>query len=185
MERCAILLADAVARKRTTLFLGLVQGKATRTKVEKGELVVSDSYVSDYKRALYYLENDQAVMLCTEEGIEVAFLADCEVLLLKAIASPLTRYEVYSSGKCTWGQGLHLHDAVSVFIPLLSVLASAVIRYIGKIDGYPGTMFGVEITVSNVLSLCTQHCHGATDYQRHGLQGSVVGGFNLSNSSHP
>ena len=146
-EGYAILLADAVAKKKTTLFFRL-QGKATRTRVEKGELVlcVPDN---DYKYALYYLETDQAVMLCTEDGIDVSVLTDSEAMLLKAIASPITRYEVYTSGKCTWGQGLHLDDAVSVFIPLLGVLASAVIRYIGKIEGYPGTMFGVEITVRN------------------------------------
>ena len=149
----ALLLADAVAKKKTTLFLGFAPGKATRTKVEKGELVVHVPD-NDHQYTLYYLENDQAVMLCNEDGIEVAFLTDREAMLLKAIASPLIRHEVYTSRKCTWGQGLHLHDAVRVFIPLLSVLASAVIRYIGRLEGYPGTMFGVEITVRSVL-VCT------------------------------
>ena len=144
MEGCAILLADTVATKRTAPLFGLIQKKAT-TNVAKGELVVPVS--KDYRSTVFHLENDQAVTLCTEDGIEFALLTDYEVMLLKAIASPDTRYIVYCSQKCTWGQALTLGDAVSVSVPLLDVLVSGIIRYIGKLDGYPGTRFGVEIMV--------------------------------------
>ena len=142
MEGCAILLADAMAEKRTAPLFGLIQKKAT-TNVAKGEFVV----VPVSGSTVFHLENNQAVTLCTEGGIEFALLTDYEVLLLKAIASPLTRYEVYCSQKCTWGQALTLGDAVSVSVPLLDVWVSGIIRYIGKLEGYPGTRFGVEIMV--------------------------------------
>ena len=157
MSRFAILLADTVAEKKTK-YLYLVHGATKTSSVSKGELLVaveSSGYAGFSKLEHYHLATDETTIVNAEADV-TAFLTDHEFALLEAIESPLTRYGVYRSGKCSWGSGLKLNDPVDVTIfpagvTPATVQASAIIRYIGKIIGRHGTMYGVEIVVRLLL----------------------------------
>ena len=161
MQRHAILLADTVAEKRTEYVFGLFQG-TSRSNVSKGELLVAvanTGHAEDTDLRDYHPVNDDSATVHVKSDVAVP-LTDQEFALLEAmVVSRLTRYGVYQSGKCGWGAGLKVNDSVNVSLFQPDAQASAIIRYIGKVRYYHGTMFGVEIVVR--LLHVSQHVYVA------------------------
>ena len=98
------------------------------------------------------LYQDYTITLyCDEE--DVAPLSDYDHLLLAGIQSLNYRYQTFiTPNKLEWGGQLKVGDRVLVSIPdFIASLSgatrktSAVIQYIGPLDGVPGLTFGVEI----------------------------------------
>ena len=154
MANFAILLVDTVARAEYSVF-GCFG--ATSTKVSKGELLIASEELvqaSDELEPLYivYLANKETTTLCAEvDGSTAATLTDQEFMLLRGITSSPTRFDVFHSGKCSWGSSLRVGDATGVDITSVDTPVSAIIRYIGEISGRCGTMFGVELTVIRLV----------------------------------
>lgn len=163
MEKGFILLKDKVGVKSESMLGGLVRrvvGKQPTTNVLKGELleqIPGDALVprsegqNIQKPCNYCLVKDPSVAVYCSD-YDIAPLSDKEFLILEAIPSQLTRYEVFLSGhKLEWGCGLKRGDTVYVSIPGPTVIANpraaAVIRYVGGLPPDPGLMFGIEITV--------------------------------------
>jgi len=162
MDKGAILLNDMVGEKAESTFGGFVRrvvgGKLSTMNVLKGELleqipgdaIVPRSEGQNFQKPYNYrLVKDPAVALYCSET-DIAPLSDKEFLLLEAIQSQLTRYEVFILGnKLEWGCHLKPGDPVYVSIPGLTVIphhrAAAVIRYVGGLPPDPGLMFGIEI----------------------------------------
>ena len=159
-----ILLKDRVGEKSESVLGGIVRrvvGRPSTTNVLKGELleqIPGDALVprSEGQNVLkpynYRLLKDPAVAIYCSE-YDVAPLSDKEFLLLEAIQSLSARYEVFIVGnKLEWGCGLKPGDTVYVSIPGPTVTpnqrAAATIRYVGGLPPEPGSMFGIEITVS-------------------------------------
>ena len=151
MGKFAILLVDTVAEKPADYLFGYLG--ATSTKVSKGELLIASEELvqaSDDLEPLYHfcLASDKTVTLYAEvDGTTAAVLTDHQFKLLEAITSLPTRFEVFRSGKCSWGSTLKVGDSVSLDISWLDAPVTATVHYIGEISGHSGTMFGVEIRV--------------------------------------
>ena len=154
MGKFAILLVDTIAEKPADYLFGYLG--ATSIKVSKGELLIASQELvqaSDELIELYhfYLASNKTVTLHAEvDGTTAAVLTDHQFMLLEAItctSSLNTRFEVFSSGKCSWGSTLKVGDSVSLDMSWLDAPVTATVHYIGEISGHSGTMFGVEIRV--------------------------------------
>ena len=147
MQRYAILLVDAVAeRRKKCCFCRCVR----RSNVSKGELLVAvanTGHAEDANLRDCHLAKDDTATVHANSEV-AASLTEHEFALLEAIVLRRIRYGVYQSGRCSWGAGLKVNDDVSVALSRPDAQASAIIRYIGEIHDYNGTMFGVEIVVS-------------------------------------
>ena len=94
-------------------------------------------------------------LFCGGEGEDVSPLSDYDHLLLAGIRSPAARYQTFiAPNKLEWGARLKVGECVFVSItgPYAAESgatqrASAVIRYVGPVEGLPGLTFGVEILV--------------------------------------
>ena len=105
----------------------------------------------------YSLYKDPAVTLY-DDGTGVSPLEGAELDYLAAITRPQTRIAQYlEQGKLKWIMALKNGDNVvfrlkqgsnAVFMP------RGRIRYCGRVAGYDGVMFGVEILVSNTFYIC-------------------------------
>jgi len=148
----AILLADTEGEKQKmhTYAFGLLQRpERLHARVPKGELLVAAANAGHSEVTVlhdYRLANDDSAVVHVNSDV-AASLTDQEFALLEATVSRPTRYEVYQSGKCKWGAGLKVNDSVRVSLFQPDAQASAIVRYIGKVHYYSGTMFGVEIVV--------------------------------------
>ena len=93
-------------------------------------------------------------------GEDVSPLSDYDHLLLAGIQSPAARYQTFiAPNKLDWGARFKVGDYVLVSItgPYAAESgatqkASAVIRYVGPVEGLPGLTFGVEILVKEVFT---------------------------------
>ena len=147
MEKGWILLKDRVEKRSESMLGGMIRravGRQSTANVLKGELleqIPGDAIVprSEGQNVLkpynYRLVKDPSVAVYCSEN-DVAPLGDQEFLLLEAIQSQSTRYEVFIDAyKLEWGCGLKRGDPVYVSIPGLTVIpnqrAAAVIRYVG------------------------------------------------------
>ena len=150
MERGCILLKDQPAEKAGT-WVASIGKKVTAAVALKGELLTAipgEKLIprNDGKRPHNYrLVKDETVTVYAEAS-DIAPLSENDFLLLLAIKSPLSRFEVFSSDKTEWGLGLKPGDGVYVTIQG-SVRASAAIQFIGEITKHSGLLFGVEIMV--------------------------------------
>lgn len=164
MEKGFILLKDGVGEKSESLLGGIVRrvvGRPSTTNVLRGELlelIPGDAIVprpegQSYQKPFNYrlVKDPSVAVYCSET--DGAPLSDKEVLLLEAIHSPSSRYEVFIGGnKLEWGCTLRPGDPVYVSIPYPECHAAAVIRYVGGLPPDPGLIFGIEITVSYRVS---------------------------------
>ena len=186
MEKGFILLKDRVGEKSESVLGGIVRrvvGRPSTANILKGELleqIPGDALVprSEGQNVLkpfnYRLVKDPSVAVYCSET-DVAPLSDKEFLLLEAIQSQITRYDVFIVGnKVEWGCGLKRGDRVYVSIPGPIVIsnqrAASVIRYVGGLPPEPGLIFGIEITVSyRIDELCghVSQCLGRCFTQHH------------------
>ena len=89
------------------------------------------------------------------ESNDLAPLSEHEYMLLAGIQNVETRYKTFiSPDKFEWGNRLKSGDSVCTSLPrvlgvepLETEAVSAVIRYVGPVEGLPGVTFGVEIKV--------------------------------------
>ena len=89
----------------------------------------------------------------SEQAIHVAPLDVEHHALLVAIPNPLGRFSVFvTDGWLDWGTAVKAGDSVYIRVPMRDgseCCSTARVHYIGKVtEDQPGTMFGVEITVS-------------------------------------
>ena len=104
------------------------------------------------------------------ESNDLAPLSEHEYMLLAGIQNVETRYKTFiSPDKFEWGNRLKSGDSVCTSLPRRRVFGvepleteavSAVIRYVGPVDGLPGVTFGVEIKVCDerLVAVCAPIC---------------------------
>lgn len=157
-------LSSAIPEKFSTA-LGI--GGGTVQRVFRGQLVVAikgqkgsqrESAQEGRPPSNYQLKKDPNIVLyCNAEDV-TPLVGPREVDLLEGVHSISSRHTLFVNGsRLEWA--LHLTKDTQVYInipsPNLSIGPSCgigVIRYIGQVGNQPGWLFGVEITVSFVLS---------------------------------
>jgi len=117
--------------------------------VPRGELMNSCSHFE--KKFNHTLQSDQSVFLkCDDE--EAASLHEKEFMLLEGIDNPEDRFSAFAAGLVEFGSSLA--PGSKVFVATNGAgyaaqnLTRATVHYIGEVEGYPGTQFGVELKVS-------------------------------------
>ena len=150
-----ILLHDRVGYtlERNMLALGLAT-KSTPTNVLRGELleaIPEAEQPSDLTRiALVGIERKSLHLECRME--DLTRLSDEDANLLLAISSLESRYQTLIDRKrLPFGRQLLLGNQVSVSVKGISKNVPGVVWYKGELPSNPGTMFGVELIVSNFL----------------------------------
>ena len=125
-----------------------VLAKSRTTEVPRGELLELVR-INDIT-AVYQVRGKKAITVHCEVG-EVTALNGVQCALLEAIATPLERFSVFvTNGWLEWGAAVKVGNTVYIRVMMdLEHYCTARVHYIGKVTGdQPGTMFGVEITVS-------------------------------------
>ena len=123
-----------------------VYTKKSEIDISKGDLLVRKGDL------LYPNGNESAAFEFNEECGNVAPLENVQYNLLKAIPTAKARVPVFvTDGWMDWGAGVKKGDEVYIRVIKdgIECCSTAVVHYIGTLTGdNPGTMFGVEITVS-------------------------------------
>ena len=117
--------------------------------IPKGELLIQ-------KGDLVYVRGKEgaAFNYATDKDLHLAPLDVEQFALLEAIPTPKERFAVFvTDGWMDWGVAVKQGDNVYIRVPMKDnaegCCTTAIVRYIGYPGEYiPGTMFGVEITVS-------------------------------------
>ena len=127
-----------------------VYTKKAEIEISRGELLIRKGDL------LYPNGNESAAFKFHNEFCYIAPLVDVQYNLLKAIPTAQERISVFATpGWMNWGGDVKKGDEVYIRVIKdgMECCSTAVVHYIGTITGdNPGTMFGVEITVS--LSIC-------------------------------
>ena len=125
-----------------------VYTKKAEIEVSRGELLIR-------KGDLLCVNGNESVVVCecgTKFEENIAPLFSEQYNLLKAIPTAKGRISVFiTEGWMDWGGDVKKGDEVYIRVIKdgIECCSTAVIRYIGTMTGeHPGTMFGVEITVS-------------------------------------
>ena len=137
----------------------------TVTVVLRGELLKRISYGksqprSDGNQPNYRVERDPAITLfAVEDNIFPLSIDDYH--LLTAIESRFNRFFVFSMSQwLEWGTNLKVNDHVYISLPIpntSSIWSTGIVRYRGFVKTLPGIHFGVELTVSTVVSQKRDH----------------------------
>ena len=118
--------------------------KKDEIEVSRGELLIR-------KGDLLCVNGNESVAF-KYESADVAPLLDVQYSLLKAIPTAKGRISVFKTdGWMDWGGDVKKGDEVYIRVIKdgMECCSTAVVHYIGTMTGeHPGTMFGVEITVS-------------------------------------
>jgi len=151
--------------EEATSYVGVVH-RTLHHNVLKGSLLTqipaekqiprSDGKATHNYQTMY--KEHTITLFCGGEGEEVSPLSNHDHLLLAGIRSPAARYQTFiAPNKLEWGSQLKVGDRVLVSMPGpyaaesgATQKASAVIRYVGPVEGLPGLTFGVEIVVKEV-----------------------------------
>ena len=169
-----ILLVDRVGKtwgktsERSLLALGLLT-KASPTQVLRGELLEAlpeAEQPSDVNRiALVGIDCKSLRLECRKE--DLTRLLDEEVNLLLAIHSQEARFQTFYNDRKRLDFGRRLSHGKEVFVSVTGFANDlpGVVWYKGELPSCPGTMFGIELIVSIVLSidrpLCVLRCSHA------------------------
>ena len=135
------------------LSLGL-SVKSTPTHLLKGELMEAlpetDQPNDSTRIALAGIERKNLRLECYMEGI--AKLASEDANLLLAISSAGSRYQTYIDRK-RLDFGRQIKHGSQVFVELKGVCKKlhGIVWYVGELPTNLGTMFGIELIVSNVI----------------------------------
>ena len=120
--------------------------KKSEIEISKGELFIQN-------RDLFYVNGNEYVTIeCHTVGESITTLDSVQYNLLKAIPAAMVRFSVFMTiGWMEWGAGVKKGN--KVYIRMMKdgegCCFTAVVRYIGAVTGtQPGTLFGVEITMS-------------------------------------
>ena len=150
-----ILLRDCVGhiQERSMLSLGL-SVKSTPTHLLKGELMEAlpeTEQPNDSTRiALAGIERKNLRLECDMEGIAKLTSEDANLLL--AISSAGSRYQTYIDRKrLDFGRQLKHGSQVFVELKGVSKKLHGIVWYVGELPTNLGTMFGIELIVSNVI----------------------------------
>ena len=132
--------------KTAPWFIPGVYTKKDEIEISRGELLI-------WKGDLLCVNGNESVAFeLYNECENVAPLYDIQYNLLKAIPTAKGRLLVFVAvGWLDWGGDVKKGDEVYIRVIKdgIECCSTAVVRYIGTITGeHPGTMFGVEITVS-------------------------------------
>ena len=123
-----------------------VYTKKDEIEVSRGELLIRKGDL------LCVNGNESVAFELYKECGNVAPLFDVQYNLLKAIPTAERRICVFKTeGWIDWGADVKKGDEVYIRVRKdgIKCCSTAVVRYIGTVTGeHPGTMFGVEITVS-------------------------------------
>ena len=122
--------------------------RTSQTDLSKGELLIRKGdlmHVKGNEGATFKFNSDSAH--------NIAQLDDVQLGLLEAIPTPNGRMLVFvTPGWLDWGAAVKAGDSVYIRVPMKDgseCCTTARVHYIGHLTGdQPGTMFGVEITVS-------------------------------------
>ena len=105
----------------------------------------------------YVLQRDPLVFLrCDDEDV-APLLTQKEFMLMEGIEKPRDRFHAFNEGMLDFGSSLKPGSRVFVTYNEGHVkrLIRATVYYIGKVQGYQGFQFGVELKVSRLcLCLC-------------------------------
>ena len=127
-------------------FIPGVYTKKRETEISKGDLLVRKGDL------LCVNGNESVAFEFHTESENVAPLFDVQYNLLKAIPTAQERISVFvTDGWMDWGDDVKKGDEVYIRVIKdgIECCSTAVVHCIGTITGeHPGTMFGVEITVS-------------------------------------
>ena len=121
---------------------------------KKAEIDISRGDLLVLKRDLLYVNgNENVAFKYHGEGDNIApVLVGEQYNLLKAIPKAKGRFSVFvTPGWMEWGSSVKKDDEVYICVrkDCEEYCSTAVVHYIGTMTGeHPGTMFGVEITVS-------------------------------------
>ena len=120
--------------------------KKAEIEISKGELLIRKGDL------LFVNGNESAPFEFHKECDNIAPLQDVQYNLLKAIPTAKARVPVFvTDGWMDWGADVKKGDEVYIRVIKdgIECCSTAVIHYIGTMTGdHPGTMFGLEITVS-------------------------------------
>ena len=159
-----VLMKDVQAVKQSSGFKKMIGLREfSVVNVHRGELLIQipeneRQQCGDGPLLNYRLFKDPNILLYSGEE-NVSPLGEHDFQLLEAIASTNDRFTVFSHpDKLDWGASLRKGSRVFVKIPNTQIVASAVIRCKGPVEGLPGISFGVEITVSvfNIIACVDQ-----------------------------
>ena len=127
--------------------------RTSQTDLSKGELLIR-------KGDFMHVKGNEGVAF-KYECDKIAPLNDVQCALLEAIPTPRGRFTVFvTSGGwhsdrvrwLDWGAAVKAGDSVYIRVPMKDgseCCSTARVHYIGRLTGdQPGTMFGVDITVS-------------------------------------
>ena len=127
-------------------FIPGVYTKKREIEISKGDLLVRKGDL------LCVNGNESVAFELYTESENVAPLYDIQYNLLKAIPTAKGRFPVFATpGWLDWGGDVKKGDEVYIRVIKdgIECCSTAVVHCIGTITGeHPGTMFGVEITVS-------------------------------------
>jgi len=134
-----------------TLYHNVLRGSLlTPIPLEK-QIQRTDGKASHNYQTMY---KGRTITLFSDEE-HVAPLSSYDHLLLAGIQSLEARYQTFvAPNKLDWGSQLRVGDRVLVSIPNIYAAesgatqnTSAMIKYVGPVEGLPGLTFGVEILV--------------------------------------
>ena len=120
-----------------------VYSKKNEIEIPKGDLLIR-------KGDIYCVDGNESVTFT--ECLDVAPLDYVQFSILKAIPTAKVRFSLFvTEGWMEWGAGVKKGDKVYIRVKKGGdeCCSTAVVHYIGAGTGdQPGTLFGVEITVS-------------------------------------
>ena len=156
-KRYYILLQDRVGKMQERSVLAFGGMKSTPTQVLKGELLEAlpeTEQPNDSTRiALAGIDRKNVRLECRTEDITRLTIEDANLLL--AISSVGLRYQSFIDRK-RLDFGRHLSPGSQVFVEVkgISKKLHGTVWYVGELIPLHGTMFGVELIVSNLDILC-------------------------------
>ena len=146
-----ILLQDKVAYTNSifeTSWSMDILNKASHwdTIVTRGELLERQHKYN------YVLQRDPSVFLrCADKDVAPLYTLK-EFLLMEGIVKPIDGFDAFTQGMIDFGSSLTPGNRVFAAIDnedyVKKRLIRATIQYIGKVQGYQGFLFGVELQVS-------------------------------------
>ena len=145
-----ILMIDVEGELVTPALLGIWTTKS-KIEVQRGELLelIKPKHNSD-AAAIYQVRGKKAITVKCRADDVTPLNGGVQCALLEAIPTPVERFSVFmTNGWLEWGASVKVGDMVYIRLmkKKMDYCSTACVLYIGT-GKYPGTMFGVQITVS-------------------------------------
>ena len=159
MPKKCILLKDAVACRQVSNKWNPLLPKYVAEHLLRGTLLVElteDEAQKNHQRFTaqlnYKKHSDDSVKLyCKPEQIQQ--LSDKQFDLLLAVKLPVGRYKALNI--LNWVEKLKVGCSINVIISTTPQPVGGIIQYIGSLPSEDGTKFGIELMVSEMISIIT------------------------------